>query len=161
MPKFADPWDFAFRVDIGGCDECWPWTGYAIIPCAKCPLMLYGLIGLFGFRYYAHRLALLLSGQDIGKGLVVDHTCFNTLCCNPKHLRVITRADNSRSHSPDWFYKQDLKRETYSKNYGLDGMRGGTWVESRKRWQVYVGAKFVGRYKTREEARAAYLKAAT
>lgn len=40
----------------------------------------------------------------IPDGLTVDHVCFQPLCVNPAHLRLLTRSENSRyrrAYSPD------------------------------------------------------------
>jgi hypothetical protein len=67
-------------------DACWSWTGQAHS----------GGYGTFnvGVRHeLAHRLALELSGTPIPPGLVVVHLCGNKRCCNPAHLRVVTRSE--------------------------------------------------------------------
>jgi hypothetical protein len=28
--------------------------------------------------------------------MTVDHLCFNTLCCNPEHLRLLPNLENAR-----------------------------------------------------------------
>lgn len=80
------------RVQRGGPDECWPWTGYRT---AKG----YGQIGVGpGDRtlIVTHRVAWSLSNGPIPEGLVIRHTCDNPPCCNPAHLIPGTKADNNR-----------------------------------------------------------------
>jgi len=44
----------------------------------------------------AHVLAHEVFIGPIPEGLEVDHTCLNTLCCNPDHLEAVTPAENNR-----------------------------------------------------------------
>ncbi len=87
---------FHAQVDrSGGPDACWPWTG-----------MLSKGYGRFGtrhaVRFLAHRVAYeIANGPIVGhvfmdpeKEKIVMHTCDNPPCCNPKHLRLGTDADN-------------------------------------------------------------------
>jgi len=79
------------RVDkSAGPDGCWLWTGYRsatgygqIIVCPEYK------------RFSSHRLAWTVTHGDIPAGLYVLHSCDNPPCCNPAHLRLGTKADNS------------------------------------------------------------------
>jgi hypothetical protein len=84
-----DPGTFWDHVRTGFPDQCWPWTGATHN----------------GYGYYsrekktqtAHRIAWELTHQQqIPDGLVIRHRCDNPPCCNPSHLIVGTRHDNSR-----------------------------------------------------------------
>lgn len=44
----------------------------------------------------AHRLAYRELVGPIPDGYEVDHTCENTVCCNPEHLEAVTPAENKR-----------------------------------------------------------------
>lgn len=67
--------------------ECLEWTK-GVSPSG------YGVTKLGGNRVVrAHRLALELEGIDVN-GWYVLHSCDNTLCCNPKHLRIGSHQEN-------------------------------------------------------------------
>lgn len=83
------------RVDhSGGLDACWPWTG----PCDK---EGYGQFAKYRPELkttrimYAHRYAYDLAHPDdpLGDRWCL-HSCDNPPCCNERHLRPGTLADN-------------------------------------------------------------------
>lgn len=72
-----------------GPDECWEWQGY-------CNKKGYGMIKDEENKAdRTHRVALRLSGVNVGFGDVVMHSCDNPPCCNPAHLSVGTIEDNT------------------------------------------------------------------
>lgn len=83
---------FWSKVAIGSPRECWPWQ-------AGDRGNGYGQYWLNGKTLYAHRVAVELDGRSIAPGLVIDHICRNRLCCNPSHLRIVTRAVNNVENS--------------------------------------------------------------
>lgn len=42
----------------------------------------------------AHRVAYELLIGPIPNGLVIDHLCRNTACCNPEHMEPVTNVEN-------------------------------------------------------------------
>lgn len=84
------------RIRIGEQVECWPWAG-------KQPAGGYGQITFCGQRAMAHIVAFdianpALAARRVEEGLTVSHTCHNTLCCNPAHLKLATIRDNAAAN---------------------------------------------------------------
>lgn len=70
-------------------DECMPWP--------FCTQFGYGVLRNEGRTLNAHRMVLMLATGEDGAGLDAAHApgiCHNRLCCNPRHLRWATRAEN-------------------------------------------------------------------
>ncbi len=75
-------------------DSCWDWTGYTASG--------YGKVNLNGRVYFAHRVALLLSGvkfapskKELGaSGEIVMHRCDRRSCVNPAHLKLTDQKEN-------------------------------------------------------------------
>jgi len=70
------------RVRVVG--ECWEWTGKGGY---KDP---YGTLR----GEQAHRAVYLELVGPIPEGMVIDHTCHNTRCVRPDHLRPVTHKQN-------------------------------------------------------------------
>ena len=85
---------FFKRVEKHGENDCWPWAGYQKRG-PKNP-MPYGVLGWKGKQSRAHRVAFELANGEIPEGMMVLHTCDNTLCCNPAHLYLGNHAQNMR-----------------------------------------------------------------
>lgn len=74
-------------VDRRGEDECWPWTGSR-------SGKGYGRWHVGGGSVAAHRIAWASVHGSVPDGLVLDHLCRNTSCCNPRHLEPVTNREN-------------------------------------------------------------------
>jgi hypothetical protein len=76
-------------VDTG----CWQWTGgtngngYGLVTIKA---------GDTKVRRLVHRISYVRGNGAIADGLVLDHLCRNTLCCNPAHLEPVTNEENVR-----------------------------------------------------------------
>ena len=70
--------------------SCWLWTGPTDAGRSK----EYGRIKVEGRKIPVHRLAWVLTHGEIPSGLIIRHTCDETKCCNPTHLRLSTQQEN-------------------------------------------------------------------
>jgi hypothetical protein len=87
MPLAERLWSKVDKSDING---CWPFKG-------STGRNGVGQINKNGRPVGAHRVAYELTYGPIPDGLIVRHlVCDNSICCNPAHLALGTKADNSR-----------------------------------------------------------------
>jgi len=74
-------------------DECWMWTG-ASSSGPKSWNWQYGMMSVHGQAMGAHRVSYALFIGDIPEGTLVIHSCNQTKCVNPMHLRLGTAKEN-------------------------------------------------------------------
>ena len=121
--------------------ECWHWTG---------SINRDGY-GRMGKRAKAYRFAFEAVNGPIPPGQVVDHICHNRRCVRPEHLRLATVKQNAEN-----------RRGADVRNLS-SGIRGVSWSERQKRWQVTVGHngrnRHIGYFLNLADAEAAAIKA--
>lgn len=82
------PIENRFWEKVDKTPHCWVWVGH------KRP-QGYGILNRNGRYEYAHRLVFEILGHPpVPAEMVVDHICFNSLCVNPAHLRIVTNKLN-------------------------------------------------------------------
>lgn len=93
MPKKNWRQSFFEKVDKGGRDECWQWTGAT-------DEKGYGFICTPSGQMRAHRASVEIHRNiSVPRGLVVMHACDNPGCVNPEHLSMGTQKENMQDCS--------------------------------------------------------------
>lgn len=75
------PWEFEGT-------PCWVWT--------RCTVSAgYGRVVVHGKHWLVHRLVFVLTKGPINKGMELHHKCETKGCCNPDHLKLVTRKEHA------------------------------------------------------------------
>lgn len=97
---------------------CWEWIG-------SISQSGYGRFAQDGKNKEAHRVSYELHKGAIPDGYQIDHICHNTLCVNPRHLRIATPKQNVENYS-------GLRKTNKS------GIRGVHWSRRHNKWRAVV-----------------------
>jgi hypothetical protein len=88
-------------LEIGGVDttvgedECWLWTRTQRGDVQEDRYPDFHTAKAYGHETRVHRLVwTLVNEQPIPPGMLIMHTCDRPPCCNPRHLRLATDAEN-------------------------------------------------------------------
>lgn len=81
--------DIEYRLILQD-NGCWHWAGRWTSGDG------YNKVSYQGKAWMVHRLIYTLMVGPIPDGLVLDHTCRDRACCNPKHLEPVTQKENTR-----------------------------------------------------------------
>lgn len=130
-----------FWAKVEKTETCWNWTaakpkgyGHFWVSPANC--------------VKAHRFSYEMSVGPIAPGLVLDHTCHNTLCVNPEHLRPVTIQQNAENRSG-------------AQANSATGVRGVQWHKASRKYQASVVLRrkrhHVGVFESIAEAEAAVI----
>ena len=102
-------------------DECWEWRG-AINPNG------YGKFALHkNVARYAHRMAWILSGSELPRGMEIDHACRNRACVKPEHLVLVERGYNAA---------QGVARALERRAQSTACRRGHPWTSETTKWRA-------------------------
>ena len=84
---------FWTKVNVNHPSGCWIWYGAV-------GKNTYGNFTIKRKNILAHRYAYEYFNGKIPKGMTIDHLCKERICCNPKHMEVVTMSENTKRAKP-------------------------------------------------------------
>jgi hypothetical protein len=124
---------FWSKVNVGGPDDCWEWSGY------KDKARGYGQFYFQNIMWRCHRFSFLLHFGSIPNGPVIKHTCNNPSCVNPDHLYSSDRGSKGTVVDRFWRYVIKGAPETCWEWVGRihEGGYGHFTANKGKQWQAH------------------------
>lgn len=102
-------------------DGCWIWKGQ-LQGNGERGSLGYGVMTVNRKPVRTHRWAYEhFKGRKLQPEDVLDHLCVRTRCCNPDHLEIVTRSENS--HRRNLYYclvSENERFKKYLKSIGVD-----------------------------------------
>jgi hypothetical protein len=100
---------------------CWLWRGQ-IHSNRREGTEGYGVITVNKKPQFTHRWAYeKMKSRKLQPEDTLDHLCRNTLCCNPEHLEVVTRSENTlRKNLYQALRSENDRFRKYLKSVGVD-----------------------------------------
>lgn len=118
--------------------NCWPWL-------AATDALGYGHLATGGTQRHAHRMSYEAFVGPIPEDMTVDHLCFNRVCVNPDHLRLLTNVENAGNQRTYIFVPHEQVREAIARyragetqasiaaSLGVSGSAVSRWVLGKGR----------------------------
>lgn len=145
-PRPSTEQRFWAKVDKTG--DCWLWTGHRKPDGYGRWRFPTGESNKYGKQHYVHRVAWEFTHGPIPEGVQLDHTCHNTSCVRPDHLRITTA-------------KQNQEHRIAANRGNKSGVRGVTRTPDGRYWMARVRHQgknhYAGSYKTAVAAEAAVI----
>lgn len=137
-----DFWRFVLKTE-----SCWLWQGSK-------KRHGYGLFRLGGRRQHTtHRLSYEMSIGPIPDGGHILHSCDNTSCVNPAHLRVGTHLDNIRDKMERRRHASFRRTKCPKGHPYAVAILGPDGVKKRRRCRECVASSRKARYERDRKAR--------
>lgn len=97
-----------FNSKIHISESCWLWLGSKYGNG-------YGAFHVNRIKRLAHRVSYEIHIGEIDPGMVLDHICRVRHCVNPKHLRVVTRQENTLASGSESVAKKNADKKVCPK----------------------------------------------
>lgn len=104
-----------FFNKVNKTNTCWIWT-------ASKNEKGYGLFRFNEKTSKAHRVSYIIEYGNIIDNLVIDHLCKNRDCVNPKHLDLVSQAENISRGLSGKINNAQLKKTTCPKGHEYDNV---------------------------------------
>lgn len=125
---------FLSKIILNKENECWNYKVYD-------KNYGYGIFRIGREAYKAHRVSFLIFNGDLVDGLMIDHICRNRRCCNPDHLRQVTKRINALENN-NGVSAENIKKTHCPKGHEL---KEGNIVNHPKRRHCLICRRKIAR----------------